>query len=346
MRELLEELVKVPGVSGFEEQVREFIKGKLDAMGVESVEDNIGNLIATIGDKGPRVVFMAHMDELGLVVTKIEKDGSLRIRKAGGIDDRVLVGRVMEIQTRKGKVTGILGLKPPHLMTESDDRKKVVGWEEVRVDVGTRSKQETEKLGIRVLDTMVWKKDITYLGDDLVCARAVDDRAGCAILLEAVEQLKDKKLPLRLTFVWGVQEEIGLRGAKVVAHTLDPDYFFAVDTMTSTDGPSQGETYERVPIGGGPAMRMFDSAAIASPKLRKLLEEVAKDNRIPLQYGTGGGSTDGAAVQETGALMMPIGIPMRYTHSPVEIVSMSDLENTVKLVVKTAERLAGKKKGR
>ncbi len=305
----------VPGVSGFEDDIREFIREKVEAMGIEAEEDNIGNLIATVGDKGPRVVFIAHMDELGLIVSKLENDGSLRIRKVGGVDDRSLVGRVVEIKTQKGKVMGVLGLKPPHLMTESDDRKKVVSWEDVRVDVGTRSRQATEKLGIRVLDPMVWKKDITYIGADLICARGVDDRAGCAIQLEVLEKLKDRKLPIRLTFVWSVQEEIGLRGAKVIAATMKPDYVFAIDTMTSSDGPMQGETYEKVPLGGGPAMRMFDSAAVASPKLRKLLEEVAKAAKIPLQYGTGGGSTDGAAVQQCGALMMPIGIPMRYTHS-------------------------------
>ena len=340
MRTELEELIKVPGVSGFEDDVREFIRRKVEAMGVKTREDNIGNLIAVVGDSGPSVVIAAHMDELGLIVTKIEKDGSLRIRKAGGIDDRTLVGRVMEIQTRKGIVTGVLGLKPPHLMTESDDRKKVVSWEDVRVDVGTRSKEQTEKLGIRVLDAMVWKKDISYIGSDLICARGVDDRAGCAVLLDAIEKLKDKKLPLKLIFVWTVQEEIGLRGATVIGSTMMPNYVFAIDTMTSTDGPMQGETYEKVPLGDGPALRMFDSLSVASPKLRKMLEEVAAANKIPLQYGTGGGSTDAAAIQDHGALMMPLGIPMRYTHSPTEIASIKDIENTSRLVVKVAERIA------
>jgi len=346
LRKELEELIKVPGVSGFEEDVREFIRGKIEAMGVKTREDNIGNLIAVVGDSGPSVVLVAHMDELGLIVTKLEKDGSLRIRKAGGIDDRSLVGRVMEIKTRKGIVTGVLGLKPPHLMTESDDRKKVVSWEDVRVDVGTRSKAETEKLGIRVLDAMVWKKDISYIGSDLICARGVDDRAGCAVLIDALGKLKDKKLPIRLIFVWSVQEEIGLRGATVIGATMKPDYVFAIDTMTTTDGPMQGETYERVPLGDGPALRMFDSLAVASPKLRKMLEEVAAANRIPLQYGTAGGSTDAAAIQDHGALMMPIGIPMRYTHSPTECASIRDIENTARLVIKAAERIAKDSKKR
>ncbi|HUU07502.1 MAG TPA: M42 family peptidase, partial [Thermoplasmata archaeon] len=185
MKELLEEMIRIPGVSGYEDDIREYIRAKLKTMKLPAKEDNIGNLIVTIGTKGPHIVFIAHMDELGLVVTKMEDDGSLRIRKVGGIDDRTLVGRVVEIKTQKGTVTGVIGLKPPHLMTDSDDRKKVVSWEEVRVDVGTRSRKETERLGVRVLDPMVLKKDISYLGTDVMCARGIDDRAGCAVLLDA-----------------------------------------------------------------------------------------------------------------------------------------------------------------
>lgn len=335
----MEELIRVPGVSGFEDDIRENIRAKVEAMGLEATEDNIGDLLVTVGNKGPHVLFIAHMDELGLIVSKLEADGSLRIRKVGGIDDRTLVGRVVEIKTQKGIVRGVLGLKPPHLMTNREEMKKVQSWEEVRVDVGTRSRKETEKLGIRVLDPMVFKKDISYITPDLMCSRGIDDRAGCAILLEALAQLKGKKLPIKMTFVWSVQEETGLKGAKVCGFQLRPDYVFAVDTMTTTDAPIGGETYEKVLLGKGPAMRMFDNAAIASPKLRKMLEQVAKAAKIPLQYGTGGGATDGAAMQDYGSLMMPIGIPMRYTHSPTECASIKDIENTVKLVVKVSERI-------
>jgi putative aminopeptidase FrvX len=340
MKELLEEMIRIPGVSGYEDDIREYIRAKLKAMKLPSEEDNIGNLTVTIGSKGPHIVFIAHMDELGLIVTTMEDDGSLRIRKVGGIDDRTLVGRVVEIKTQKGIVTGVLGLKPPHLMTESDDRKKVVGWEDVRVDVGTRSRKETERLGVRVLDPMVLKKDISYLGKDVMCARGIDDRAGCAVLLDAVEGLKGRNLPARLSFVFSVQEEIGLRGAKVTGFSLRPDYVFAIDTMTTTDAPMQGSTYEKILIGGGPAMRMFDHAAIASPKLRKLVEEVARKARIQVQYGSGGGGTDGAAIQEFGALIMPLGIPMKYTHSPTECASLEDMRNLSRLLVKIAEHIA------
>lgn len=340
MMEYLEELIRIPGVSGFEDDVRNYIAEKVAGMGLKAIEDNLGNLRVELGGAGPLVVLVAHMDELGLIVAKLESDGSLRIRKVGGIDDRTLVGRIVQIKTQRGIVYGVIGLKPPHLMTDPDESKKVVKWQDVRVDVGTRSRKETEKLGIRVLDPMVFKKDITYITPDLICARGVDDRAGCAILLDVLERIKRKSLPIRIAIVWSVQEEIGLRGAKAVAFNLRPDYVFAVDTMTTTDAPMTEETYEKVEVGGGPALRMFDSVAIASPKLRKLVEEVAKDAKLPLQYGTGGGSTDGAAIQETGSLMMPLGIVMRYTHSPTEIGSMRDMDNMVKLIVKIIERIS------
>lgn len=346
MKELLEEMIRIPGVSGYEDEIREYIREKVEEMGISAKEDNIGNLVTTVGAKGPHVVFIAHMDELGLVVTNIDGDGSLRIRKVGGIDDRTLVGRVVEIATRKGKVSGVLGLKPPHLMTENDDRKKVVSWEDVRVDVGTRSRKETERLGIRVLDAMVFKKDIEYIRGDVMCARGIDDRAGCAILLDTLKRVHRKKLATKLTFVWSVQEEIGLRGAKVIGFQLQPDYVFAVDTMTTTDGPMQGSTYEKILVGGGPALRMFDSAAIASPKLRKMIEGVARRGKIPLQAGSGGGATDGAAIQEFGALAMPLGIPMKYTHSPTECASLKDINNTSRLLVLIAEHISKSPKAR
>lgn len=346
MKEMLEEMLKVPGVSGYEEEIRDHIRKKAEGLGASTTEDNIGNLVTVVGDRGPMVMFIAHMDELGLIVTKIDDDGSLRIRKVGGIDDRSLVGRVVLIQTQKGIVTGVLGLKPPHLWTESDDKKKIVGWEDLRVDIGTRSRKETERKGIRVLDPMVTKKDISYLTPDIICSRGIDNRMGCTVLLDALAKLKDRKLPIRIAFVWSVQEETGLTGAKVAGFTLRPDYVFAVDTMTTTDAPQQGETFEKVRLGFGPAMRMFDNHAIASPKMRRLVEEVAKAAKIPLQYGSGGGTTDGAVVQEFGALMMALGFPMRYTHSPTECASLKDMENMSKLVVKLSERIASDAKKR
>ena len=346
LKEYLEELIRIPGVSGFEDEVREYIEKKIEGLGFKGIEDNLGNLRVELGRSGPLVVFVAHMDELGLIVAKLEADGSLRIRKVGGIDDRTLVGRVFQIKTQRGTVSGVIGLKPPHLMTDPEESKKAVKWQDVRVDVGTRTRKETEKLGIRVLDPMVLKKDITYITPDLVCARGLDDRAGCAILLDVLERMKGKVLPIRVALVWSVQEEIGLRGARAVAFNLKPDYVFAVDTMTTTDAPMTEETYEKVEVGGGPALRMFDSVAFASPKLRKLVEKVAKESGLPLQYGTGGGSTDAAAMQETGSLMMPLGIVMRYTHSPTECGSVRDMENTVKLIVRIIERISKDHKAR
>jgi putative aminopeptidase FrvX len=301
--------------------------------------DNLGNLIVPVSEGKKSIVLMAHMDELGMVVVKIEGDGSLRIRKVGGTDDRTLIGRMVEIKTSKGIVPGVIGMKPLHLMTDRAETKKTVPAEDLRVDLGTRSKKETEKLGIKLMDPMVLKKDFVVLNKKYISARGLDDRAGCAILMDVHERLKKVKLKTGVTLVFSTQEEVGLRGAIAIANTLKPDYIFAVDSLSTTDGPGLPKTSEPVLLGKGPALRLIDNRAMASPMLKEYLIKLAKKKKIPLQIGVTGGSTDGAAVQECGAAMMPVCMPLRYTHSPVEIVHLDDLKNISKLLVETVKAL-------
>lgn len=335
MFELLEKLIKTPGVAGYEEPIRERIREEIEDYG-EVVEDNIGNLILTLGE-GKHVSLIAHMDELGLVVTKIEENGILRIRKVGGIDDRSLVGRVVEISTRKGTVNGVIGLKAPHLMMDPEEQKKVITFDRLCVDVGTRSMKETEALGIRVLDTMVFTKQVIVMNKKMLAARGLDNRIGCFVLIKVLEAVQKRKLKARYSFVWSVQEELGLRGAVVVSNTLKPDVVFAVDTYSTADTPDVVSHYMPIALGKGPVLRMLDSRAVASPRLRDFVIAIARKNRIPLQIGVTGGSTDGAAVQECGALMLPIGVPLRYTHSPTECAHMDDIKNIIKLLTKIVE---------
>ena len=338
MLELIKDLIYVPGISGYEDEIREVIKKRL-GKGVKSSVDNLGNLIVPMSEGIGSVVLMAHMDELGMIVTKIERDGSLRIRKVGGIDDRTLVGRMVEVKTSKGIVAGAIGMKPLHLMTDRTETKKTVPAEDLRVDVGTRSKKETEKLGIALMDPMVLKKDFTVMNKKYICARGMDDRAGCAILMDIHQKLKKVKLKLGVTLVFSTQEEVGLRGAIAIANTLKPDYIFAVDSLSTTDGPGLPKNSEPVVLGKGPALRLIDNRAMASPMLKDYLVKLAKKKKIPLQVGVTGGSTDGAAVQECGAAMMPVCMPLRYTHSPVEIVHLDDLKNISKLLVEAVKGL-------
>lgn len=335
MKKLLEELVMIHGIAGYEDEVRNFIRARAEKY-MPLHEDNIGNLIATKGD-GRHVVFVAHMDELGLVITNIEENGTLKFKKIGGTDDRALIGRPLEIATKKGIVHGVIGIKPPHLTTDREEMKKTVQWEDMCIDVGTRSREETEGLGISVLNPARIKRHFVTLNQKIIATRGIDNRFGCAVLLKALENIKDLDLKITLSFVWSVQEEMGLRGARVVANTMSPDYMFAIDTYTTSDAPGAPTYYTPARLGKGPVLRVIDNRAIASMKLNDWLLSLAEKKGIPLQIGVTGGSTDAVAVQEAGSLVMPIGIPIRYTHSPVECGHLDDMENLVKLVTAIIE---------
>lgn len=327
----LEELVKMPGISGYEDKIKETIRNKVKEH-LHLEEDNIGNLIGKRNDDGSNVVLIAHMDECGLVVSHIEDNGLIRIKKVGSIDDRLLVGREFETQTSQGTINGVIGLKAPHLVIDPEEIKKVLTWDKLYLDVGARNKKEVEKLGLSLLAPINFKKELIALSNGFVCGRSLDDRFGCLVLIELVKKLAHKKLDVNLTFVWSVQEEIGLRGAQVIANRLQPNIVIAVDSYTTTDTPDASAPFVPVKLGSGPVLRMIDNKAIASPKLKKIFVDTAKKCKIPLQIGITGGSTDGAVVQECGALMMPVGVPMRYTHSPVECIHLDDMKNLMLLL--------------
>jgi len=341
MLEILKELIEVPGISGYEEDVRVWIIKKLQEIDpkVKTSVDNIGNLIVPVCEGPKTIVVMAHMDELGMVVTKVEKNGSLRVRTVGGIDQRTLIGRIVEIKTKKGIVPGVIGLKPLHLMKDRSEIKKSIPVEDMYVDIGSTSKKETQKMGVELLDPMVLKKEFLVMNKKYISARGLDDRCGCAILIDMFKRLKRVKIKQGLTLVFSVQEEIGLRGATVIANTLKPEFIFAVDSFSGTDQPGLKSNIEPAKLGAGPTLRLIDNRAMASPMLKEYLVKLAKKKKIPLQMSVTGGSTDGAAVQECGAAMMPIAIPLRYTHSPVEVVHYDDMVNASKLLVEAVKGL-------
>lgn len=248
------------------------------------------------------------------------------------------------IHSFKGPVVGVIGIKPPHLMMDPEEMKKTISYDKLRIDVGTRSKKETERLGVKVLDPVTFEKTLVHLGKDLVVGRALDDRVGCAILMESYLRLKEKKIRGRLSCVWSVQEEMGLRGGKVISHTLQPDYVIVLDTCSSGDSPGIDEGHlQPAMLGKGPVLRIFDSQSIASPMLREAAWKVARSKNIPLQEIVAGATTDATAVQESGSAVLPIGVGMRNTHSTTETVSMKDIDNAIKLVVELVRYLSAEK---
>lgn len=338
----LKEVVMLPGVSGYEDKVRDYVR-RYVGKGFAFEEDSVGNLILNMGTakgKAPSIAVVAHMDEVGLVVSNILDNGQVKFKVIGGIYDQMLAARPVEIHTRKGIVRGAVGFNAPHLSIGRDP-KEVMTWDKLVIDIGARSKEEAEKLGVAFLDPIVIKKDYFEVNKKMVCSRSLDNRVGVTALLKLFDNLKKSKFKGRVCLIWSVQEEIGLRGATVIANTRKFDYVIALDTYSTTDSPGLDKYYQPVMLGEGPVLRLVDVRMIASPKFRKLIDKIAKAKKIPLQYGVTGGSTDGAAMQTSGALTMPIGIPMRYTHSATEMVHLDDLNNLIKLLTETVKEISG-----
>jgi putative aminopeptidase FrvX len=339
--ELLKELVFTPGVSGWEDPVRERIRAKVAKYG-ETKVDALGNLTLTLGKGERHALFVAHMDEIGLVVRHIEDSGYIRVRAVGGLDERVLAGRVVDIyvEGKSEPVPGVIGLKPPHLMRDRErESSQVVKMEDILVDVGTRSRAETEALGIAKLSPIILRKHFCALANDLVATRGFDDRLGCAALIEVLETIDQAALDIKLTFAWSVQEELGLRGAYALGNTLRPDFAIAIDSCTTGDSPQVEYHLSAVKPGDGPVLRVFDRVAFASRTMMKHISGVAQARGIPLQVAVTGGTTDGAALQTFGTAMMALAVPVRYVHSPTEVMSLRDYDLLVKLVAAIAGQI-------
>ncbi len=338
MDELLRELLLVPGVSGCEERVRAVV-GRHLPPGVTGGVDAMGNLVATLGGGDEAILFAAHMDEIGFVVSDVREDGFLRLKPVGGIDPRTVLGHVLRVVTREGELLGVVGVNPPHLMR---DRAKEMGAvpevTEMYVDIGAKSREEALALGVALLDFAVLEKAPCVVhGRRLVC-RGLDDRIGCWILLKAMHRLREETFARKVHFAFTVQEEVGLRGAQVLARRMDLTHVFAVDSASAADYPMATRDLSPALLGGGACLRVFDNASIIPPAFTREIEGIARDAGIPCQVIFGGGGTDVGAFQYGGARSMPLGIPMRYTHAAVEMVDEGDVEATLDLVCALALR--------
>ncbi|AJC74446.1 endoglucanase [Pseudothermotoga hypogea DSM 11164 = NBRC 106472] len=316
--EKLIELCSVPGVSGREEKVRQHLIEKLE---VPHRVDNVGNLIVELGEGEKTVALMAHMDEIGLIVTGVNNDGTLNFRKVGGFDDRILAGSHIQVVTESGILEGVIGITPPHLSSQQTT-------ENLRIDIGCRSKDEAEALGVKVLDYAVFKKHASLLNGEFFAMRSLDDRFGCLALLEVLNGVKDKKLDKKVYFVWTVQEEIGLKGAKAFVSNHRIDVCYAIDSFACCSVLT-GD----VAVGKGPILRMLDNSAFANYDLMRQILNLAEKHSLPVQVGVTGGGTDGSVAMEFGAKMVPITLAVRYLHTPAECISIKDLKNLIELLI-------------
>ncbi len=324
MKDLIKRLTEEYGPSGSESKVNEIIKQEIAPYVDEVKYDKLGSLIAVKKADGAKVMLAAHSDEIGLIITHIDKNGFLRFDTVGGVAIFRLTG--MRVVFKNGLV-GVISAEKGDPAT--------AGIDKLFIDIGVSSKEEAESM-VSIGDFAVFRQDFVDLGKRIV-AKAFDDRIGCAVLVETAKRLKNS--PNEIHFVFTVQEELGLRGATASAYSVDPDIGIAVDVTRTGDTP-ESPTMD-VSLGKGPAIKVKDSGIIANPKVRELLVKTAKEQNIPYQLEVLiGGATDASSIERTrgGVPSGVISIPTRYVHSPSEMVDMNDVENSIKLLTAVLEK--------
>ena len=328
---LLEKLTNASGVSGFENEIRKTIKDEISSVVDELYTDSIGNLFAVKKGSGDslKVMVAAHMDEVGLFVDLVESNGYVKFRKVGGIDDRVLLSQ--RVYIGENKTPGVIGAKPIHLQGSGQG---VVGSDDMYIDVGASSKDD--KLA-KVGDPVVFATKFAQSGN-ILRGKAFDDRAGCGVLVELLK----RSHPFTLCGVFTVQEELGLRGARIAAYALNPDFAFALEGTTAGDTPTKLDVSPSTNMGAGPAITIMDRSFISDRRLVDLLVDTAKKENIPYQFKrTITGGTDAGAIHlaRGGVPSVTVAVPIRYIHAPVGITHLSDFQNTIELMYKSLCRV-------
>ena len=337
--ELLKKLSIVAGVPGNEKKVSQLISSEIKDSVEKLTYDHLGSVIGQIGQKGPKVMIAGHMDEVGLLVTQITKEGFVKFQTLGGWFSQVMLAQVWEIHTKKGIVLGISGVKPPHIIP-ADKRNVAIDIQTMYLDLGVSSKEEAEKLGVEPGNMIVPKSEFHVLGNEkYLLGKAWDNRIGSAVVVEVLKRLgKNDVNQLFGTFT--VQEEVGLRGAKTSSYVVAPEIAIAVDTGLANDVPG-GEASEQS-LGKGPQILLYDAGLVPHQTLREFVIKVAKEENIPYQEAfITGGRTDAGHMHlaHKGAASLSIGIPTRYMHSHTSIIHYDDYENTIKLMLAVIKKL-------
>ncbi len=326
----LKALTALPGPSGVEDRVREYILEAARKTGAETHVDRLGNVIAVKRGKAqqPRnVMVCAHMDEVGFLITKVEDGGLLKFAITGGMDPRILLSQRVKIG--RNAVPGVIGSKPIHLL-KPDDIKTAVKLEDMAIDIGASSKEEALKL-VQTGDWAVFDSGFVEFGERFVKSKALDDRAGCSLLLQALEGQYDATV----TAVFSVMEEIGGMGSTAAAYALKPDAAIVLEGTTCADMHGVPDHLRVTVVGKGPAVTIMDKSAISDRRLRERLLATARGLGIPWQHRAGAfGGTDAGRIQPArgGVPVVNINVPCRYIHSPVSVMSLDDYDNALKLL--------------
>ena len=333
---LLKELCVLNGTSGDEKRVREYICDKI-AGKCEHTIDPLGNIIAFKKGKNTpknKVMISAHMDEVGMIVTSVKSDGTLTIASLGGIDSRVVIGRKVKIGN--DNISGVIGSKAIHNLSP-EEKEKAPDFSSLYVDIGADSKENAEKL-VSSGDSVCFDSEYHILGDGLVCGKAIDDRFGCAAMVELI----NSDLEYDCTFTFVVQEEVGLRGSRAAAYTVSPDFAIVLEATTAADIPMVSDEKKCCEVGKGPVVSYMDRSTIYDKELYVLSQTLATENDIPWQTKTmvAGGNDSGAIhITKGGIRTIAISIPCRYLHSPSCVAKISDMEYSSKLAMNMIEKV-------
>ena len=344
----LMDLMLLPGLSGHEDRVRRAVTARLDAEGIATRSDRLGNLEAYFPGTGPRVMIFAHMDQLGFVVRRIGDDGLLWVERLGGVPERALPAQDVLICVGEGRdVPGVIGHKSHHA-TPPAEKYRVLPYAELYVDTGLTSAAAAEAAGIRIGTPVVYRPAAARMGDDRVCGTSVDDRAGCAVLIELARSLSRRTAGPPVHLVFSVQEEFNLRGVLPMARRIAPDIAIQLDLMLNSDTPDMADRGD-MKLGGGAGMSLYSfhgrgtlNGVIPHPALVRLMEETAHQHAMPLQRSAQTGIlTDLSYVQleGEGVACIDMGYPMRASHSAREICDLNDLVALTELLDRAIARI-------
>jgi endoglucanase len=340
---LLKELTEAYGVPGYETPVRAVVRKYLEPLG-ELSQDKIGSVICkkTGSLETPRVMLAGHMDEIGFMVKLITEEGFIRFLPLGGWFDQVLLGQRVVISTRKGNVTGVIGARPPHLLSP-DERSKVVEKKTMYIDIGASSKAEVEEAGVRPGDPIMPLAGFEILTNKKTyLSKAFDDRVGTALVVSVLERLQGIDHANTVYGVATVQEEVGVRGATTSVRAVNPDVALIFESDIAGDVPGIKPEESTVKLGKGPTVLIYDARMIPNLRLRDLVFDLAAEMKIPVQTSAiEGGATDGAAIHlhDTGVPTLVIGVAARHIHTHSSIMHRSDYDQAVDLMAALVQKL-------
>lgn len=328
----LQALVAAPALPGYEDEVRALLRRELRNI---LEEDAIGNLTTRVGTDRPHVIFCAHMDQVGLMAVGVEDDGAVRFRPLGTVDEATLPGRHVRVLTPQGAAPGVIGISPPHLREGGE---APAGWPGLSIDVGAKSREEATAIGVRPPLPVAFASELFEMQGHLV-GRGIDDRICCFLLARLAARLRQQPPDAAVTVAWTAQNEIGLRGARVLAGRDRYDVAVHLAAFGTTEGVSPQPPTSYVRLGGGPVLRMRAGDGFASSEAVAWIQRAAAEADIVLQKGATAGESEATIFQEAGSFGGSVNLPIRYLHTDVEMVAQYDVEGLERLLHLLIDRI-------